>query len=71
MNTHLHGWRKFGCIATLCTQAIMLATCAGCERPREKQETEKILDVEAPGFDVEVQKSKETGTVNVKVKPDE
>jgi hypothetical protein len=47
-----------------CLAVATIAFVAGCERK------EKLLDIEAPGIEVEVERNKDTGDVDVEVTRD-
>lgn len=50
---------------TLLAAAVL--PLAGCNEKKERQ----VIDIDAPGVDVEVEKSDEDGSVDVDVKPEE
>jgi hypothetical protein len=54
------------CVTVIALLAAAVLPLAGCD---QKNEREKVIDIEAPGVDIEVEKSNEDGSVNVDVKP--
>jgi hypothetical protein len=73
MNEHFHGWRKFACLVVSALPMTVLTPVAGCSRTEATQEketkNEKVFDLEAPGISVEVERSEDGGSVDVKVNP--
>jgi hypothetical protein len=71
MKTHSRIRHKLVCLSALAVPMFLLTPLAGCEKAEKKQETQKVFDLEAPGVDVEVEKSEEGGSVDVNVNGNE
>jgi hypothetical protein len=57
--------RRFGkVVAAICLAIAAIAFVPGCERK------DKVLDIETPGGEVEVERNRDTGDVDVEVTRD-
>lgn len=78
MKCKLHRRKSWSRAAMLLVATIMcMPPAAGCNRaqpeqkPADTKQDDTIVDIEAPGVDLEVDRSKEGGSLDLKVKPDE